>query len=477
MLFNSFDFLIFFVLVFIVFFALAPKWRGTFLLIASCFFYMRLVPIYILILFLTILIDYFAGILIENQTKLRNKKIILIVSLMANILLLGYFKYVNFFIENWNFIAFNFFSQDLKLDFINIILPIGLSFHTFQSMAYTIEVYRGTEKAERNLGIYSLYVMFFPQLVAGPIERPSALIPQLRKNDQKINFDYFVCGLTQFSYGLFKKAIVADSIAVYVNTVYPNYELNSGSTLLVATYLFAFQIYCDFSGYSDMAIGIAKMMGYDLMENFNAPYFSKSVTEFWRRWHISLSFWLRDYLYFSLGGNRKGTLFTYRNLIITMLIGGLWHGASWNYIIWGALIAVFLCVEKYIDYPKLIKDFATKNIFAKVFFSFLVFNLICITWIFFRAETLHQAIIILKKCFTDLSISDFYINSTVAFGTAIAGIFITIGFDYLYLRKGSFKQQYNPKSLFFYASFVILILLLVILFSPQSGDQFIYFQF
>lgn len=305
MLFNSFDFLIFFIIVFIVFFALRPKWRGTFLLMASCFFYMRLVPIYILILFLTILIDYFAGIFIENESNLRKKKIILIISLIANIGLLGYFKYVNFFIENWNFVTFNLLGQNFKLDFVNIILPIGLSFHTFQSMAYTIEVYRGTEKAERNLGIYSLYVMFFPQLVAGPIERPSALIPQLRKNDQKINFDYFVCGLTQFSYGLFKKAVVADSIAVYVNTVYPNYELNSGSTLLVATYLFAFQIYCDFSGYSDMAIGIAKMMGYDLMENFNAPYFSKSVTEFWRRWHISLSFWLRDYLYFSLGGNQK----------------------------------------------------------------------------------------------------------------------------------------------------------------------------
>lgn len=477
MLFNSFDFLLFFIVVFIGFFTIRTKLRWIWLLIASCYFYMKLIPIYILILFLTILIDYFAGIFIENQSDLRKKKLILTISLIANIGLLGFFKYYNFFIENWNFVTYNLFGQDLKFDLIHIILPIGLSFHTFQSMAYTIEVYRGTEKAERNLGIYSLYVMFFPQLVAGPIERPSALIPQLRKNDQKISFDNFICGLTQLSYGLFKKAVVADSISIYVNGIYPYYELNTGATLLVATYLFAFQIYCDFSGYSDMAIGIAKMMGYDLMENFDRPYFSKSVTEFWRRWHISLSFWLRDYLYFSLGGSRKGKLFTYRNLIITMLVGGLWHGALWNFVIWGGIIAIFLCIEKHFDYSKKIKSIAVKNVLSKVFFSFIVFNLICITWIFFRSETFHQASTILIKCTTDLSWSKLHINDTVAFGTAIIGILITIGFDYTYLRKGNFKEQYNSKSIVFYANFIIIMILLVTAFSPQTGEQFIYFQF
>jgi D-alanyl-lipoteichoic acid acyltransferase DltB (MBOAT superfamily) len=415
--------------------------------------------------------------MIENSKLPKKRKLVLVISLFANILLLGYFKYYNFFIDNVNFVFANVLKQDVAVDFISIILPVGLSFHTFQSIAYTIEVYRGTYKAERNLGIYSLYVMFFPQLVAGPIERPGVLIPQLRLNEQTFNFDDFICGLTQFCWGLFKKAVVADSIAVYVNTIYPYYEVNSGTTLLIATYLFAFQIYCDFSGYSDMAIGIAKMMGYDLMENFDRPYFSKSITEFWRRWHISLSFWLRDYVYFSLGGNRRGKLLTYRNLVLTLLIGGLWHGASWNFIIWGGIISLYLCLEKYFDYPKLIRDIGRENFFYKIILSFIVFNLICLTWVFFRAETFNQAIVIIMKCFTDLSFNNLFINDTVAFGTALIGIIVVLGFDYFYLRKGSFRTQYESKNTISYILFIVLTTLLVTVLSPPVGGDFIYFQF
>ena len=477
MLFNTLDFLFFYITVFFLFFSIRTNWRWLLLLGASCFFYMQLVPVYILILFFTILIDYCAAIIIENSKLPRKRKLVLVTSLIANVTLLGFFKYYNFFIDNVNFVLANVFNGDVTFGLISIILPVGLSFHTFQSIAYTMEVYRGTQKAERNLGIYSLYVMFFPQLVAGPIERPSALIPQLRFNGQKFNFDDFVCGLTQFCWGLFKKAVVADNIAVYVNTIYPYYEVNSGTTLLIATYFFAFQIYCDFSGYSDMAIGIAKMMGYNLMENFNRPYFSKSITEFWRRWHISLSFWLRDYIYFSLGGNKRGKILTYRNLILTLLIGGLWHGASWNFIIWGGLISIYLCLEKYFDYPKLTKDFGRKNLFNKTLLIFIVFNLICLTWVFFRAETLNQAIVIIVKCFTDLSINNLFINDTVAFGTALVGILVVLSFDFLYLRKGSFRTQYETKNIFYYIIFIIFIVLLVTVLSPQAGSDFIYFQF
>ena len=309
------------------------KNRWFLLLVSSCYFYMAFVPIYILILAFTIVIDYFAGIYIENAKEER-KKLFLVFSLIANIGVLAVFKYYNFLNENFSFLMHG-FGLSNPIPYLSILLPIGLSFHTFQAMSYTIEVYRGHQKAERHFGIYSLYVMFYPQLVAGPIERPQNLLHQFR---EKYDFDYdrVVGGLKLILWGFVKKLVIADRLAIYVNAVYNNPEQHNGMTFIVATIFFAIQIYCDFSGYSDIAIGAAKVMGFKLMTNFNRPYFARNISEFWKRWHISLSTWFKDYLYISLGGNRVSIPRWYFNLMLVFIISGLWHGANWTYIIWGA---------------------------------------------------------------------------------------------------------------------------------------------
>ena len=319
MLFNSFEFLLFFPIVTILFFVMPHRFRWSLLLTASCFFYMFFIPVYILILFGTIIIDYFAGIYLEKTVDPKRKKIYLICSLIANIGVLAVFKYYNFFLDNINEFSLELFDKATALRYLGIALPIGLSFHTFQAMSYTFEVYYGRQKAEKHFGIYALYVMFYPQLVAGPIERPQNILHQFH---QKQSFDYqrFSSGLQMMIWGLFKKVVIADNLAGLVNTAYTNPEDHTGMTLLLTSYFFAFQIYCDFSGYSDMAIGAARVMGYDLMENFRTPYLSASIKEFWSRWHISLSSWFRDYLYIPLGGNRVGKSRWLLNLFLVFLL-------------------------------------------------------------------------------------------------------------------------------------------------------------
>lgn len=265
----------------------------------------------------------------SKKEKKLDRQRYLIVSLITNLGLLFIFKYFNFF----SLILTD--SLDVNFEQLDLLLPMGISFYTFQTLSYSIDIYQGKIKCEKHLGKFALYVSFFPQLVAGPIERAESLLPQLQKNFNKLQQNNIMSGLTQVIIGFFKKVVVADLIAIYVESIYGSFELHTGFTLLFATYLFAIQIYCDFSGYTDIAIGCAKILGYDLMENFRSPYFSKSITEFWRRWHISLSSWLRDYLCIPLGGSKGNKIFTYRNLMITMILGGLWHGASWNFIVWG----------------------------------------------------------------------------------------------------------------------------------------------
>lgn len=301
MLFNSIEFLKFFVLVTTAYFALPHKYRYLLLLFSSCYFYMAFVPIYILILGFTIVIDYYAGILIERAEGPRRKKY-LIISLVSNILVLAIFKYYNFFIENINLLLKE-FGNSGDLSYLSILLPIGLSFHTFQAMSYTIEVYRGNQPAVRNFGIYSLYVMFYPQLVAGPIERPQNLLHQFTE-EHKFDYQRVTSGLKLMAWGLFKKVVIADRLALFVDQVYDHPANYHGLSLIVATVFFSIQIYCDFSGYSDMALGAAEVMGFKLMQNFKQPYFSASISEFWKRWHISLSTWFKDYVYIPLGGNR-----------------------------------------------------------------------------------------------------------------------------------------------------------------------------
>src|SRR4029079_15792055 len=342
MTFNSLEFVFFFILVSTAYFILPYKHRWFLLLAASCYFYLAFVPIYIFILAFTIIIDYFAGRAIENAQG-RKRKLYLIISLVANIGVLAIFKYYNFLNENLTALLGSFHVKN-PAPIIKILLPIGLSFHTFQAMSYTIEVYRGHQNAERHFGIYALYVMFYPQLVAGPIERPGNLLHQFR---QRHDFDSgrVASGLSLMLWGFFKKIVIADRLALYVNLVYNDPGQHTGSTFILATIFFAFQIYCDFSAYSDIAIGAAQVMGFKLMTNFRRPYFSSSISEFWTRWHISLSTWFKDYLYVPLGGNRVSRPRLYANLLVTFLVSGLRHGARWTFVVWGALHGAYLIVS------------------------------------------------------------------------------------------------------------------------------------
>jgi hypothetical protein len=468
MLFNSIVFLIFFTVTFFLFYFLNGTGRKILLFVASSIFYMWFIPVYVLILYLTILIDYFSAIGIENSTSSKAKKRHLLTGVINTCLVLFVFKYYNFFIDNYNFLG----SGHLK--HWQVILPIGLSFHVFQSLSYVIEVYRGNIKAEKNLLVYSNFVMMFPQLVAGPIERANNLLPQLKKCDHKIQYSDFMIGFSRFIWGLFKKVVVADTASIYVDAVYNNYTHHSGPTLILATLLFAVQIYCDFSGYSDMAIGVARMLGFRFKENFALPYFSKSITEFWRRWHISLSTWLRDYLYISFGGSRKGKFRTYINLMLTMLIGGLWHGASWNFVIWGGLNGLYLSVEKALG----VVVANPRNFLIKLAKSSLVFILICFTWVFFRAATFSQANVIFHKMLLDHQWSHFNPLNTNMLTSVFASIGIMLLTEYAVLRKKSFDSIYSLKrgGLLLAASSV-LFFLYIILFGNSEGGQFIYFQF
>lgn len=473
MLFNSIQFLIFFVVITTAYFIIPHKFRWFLLLGASCVFYAAFIPIYILILFGTIIIDYVAGIQIERASG-RRRKAFLIMSLVANIGVLAVFKYYNFLIDNVNYLLNEFHLNNKGLSYLSIALPIGLSFHTFQAMSYTIEVYRGNVPAERHFGIYSLYVMFYPQLVAGPIERPQAIIHQFYER-KTFNFERVIIGLERILWGLFKKVVVSDLLAIYVNSIYNHHKENTGITLLIATYAFAFQIYCDFSGYSDIALGTAQVMGFDLMENFNLPYFSKSITEFWRRWHISLSSWLRDYLYISLGGNRKGIFKTYRNLMLTMLIGGLWHGASWNFVIWGFLNGAYLSIEKWLNIE--VKNSEFYSLPHKIIRTFFTFNLVCLTWIFFRATSFKQAIYILKNIFNPNGFWNLRIQDTGIFASMIFGVVLLIMFEYFYLRKRRISNITPKHGWCKPLSFAVVLMLLIIGFGVSGNDQFIYFQF
>ncbi len=346
MQFNSFSFIIFFPVVTTVYFLSLHKYRWLILLIASCVFYMAFIPYFIFVLFTTILIDYYAGIKIE-ETEGTKRKLYLIFSIISTCLVLIVFKYFNFFGSNINYIA-SLFHWNYGVSLLKVILPIGLSFHTFQSLSYVIEVYRKKQKAERHFGIYSLYVMFFPQLVAGPIERPQNLLHQFYEK-HKFEYERIVFGLQRMLWGFFKKIVIADNLAIYVNQVYGSPHNFSGSTLLVATFFFSIQIYCDFSGYSEIAIGSAQVMGFKLIENFKNPYFSKSIPEFWSRWHISLSTWFRDYIYIPMGGNRVSTIKWNRNILITFLLSGLWHGANWTFVVWGFLHGSFTVLYRYFE--------------------------------------------------------------------------------------------------------------------------------
>lgn len=474
MLFNSLSFVIFFIVSTIAYFLLPHKFRWFFLLAISCYFYMAFVPIYILILFFTILVDFFAGIIIETHPQ--HKKTLLWISIAANVGCLSLFKYYNFINDNLTVLLGSFGAKN-HLPYLRILLPLGLSFHTFQAMSYTIEVYRGHQKAERHLGIYALYVMFYPQLVAGPIERPQNMLHQFYRKVY-FNYDRIVSGLRFMLWGLFKKVVIADRLAIYVDVIYNNPTHHSCLSSIVATIFFSFQIYCDFSGYSDIAIGTARVLGIDLMENFHRPYLARSIREFWSRWHISLSTWFRDYLYIPLGGSRVKVNKHIRNLLIVFMVSGLWHGANWTFIIWGALHSIYQVVElifnKYIV-KKDSKQPAKKGIAAlpNIIFTFV---LISIAWVFFRANNVKDGFTILHNIFT-LKPGPLFVGFAAGFAYSILLIlFLVVSEINQEYFQNRFSLIYSHFSMVRYTAYAVLIIAMLAI-GVLNGGQFIYFQF
>ncbi len=475
MLFNSLQFAIFFIVVVSIFFSIPHRYRWILLLIASYYFYMCWNAKYIILIVFSTCVDYFAGLQMSRTDVKRKRTVYLVMSLVTNLGLLFTFKYFNFFSRSVSEF-FQAISIPVQPHLLHVLLPVGISFYTFQTLSYTIDVYRGKISHEKHLGIFALYVSFFPQLVAGPIERASNLLPQFYK---KMTFDdeRIVSGLRLMLWGLFKKIVVADRLALYVDAVYKNVDFHSGFTLLVATYLFAFQIYCDFSGYSDIAIGAARVLGFDLMKNFNRPYFSLTIPEFWRRWHISLSTWFKDYLYIPLGGNRVPVARMYLNLAIVFIVSGLWHGANWTFIFWGALHGAYIVSsrlslgfrDRLVEKFKINKKLVT---FSRMFISF---QLVCFSWIYFRADSLAHANLVVSKIFSlhwgrlYISAMDQFVYSLFAVALLLTGDILLEKFN---LNTAIFKQPVYVRWAA-YASLAIVILLIGVF----NGSQFIYFQF
>ncbi|RXK81813.1 MBOAT family O-acyltransferase [Filimonas effusa] len=474
MLFNSLNFLIFFTVVLTLYYFLPRKYTWVLLLIASLFFYMCWRWQYIFLLFFPATIDFFVARKLEHTPEQKKKKLLLCISIITNLGLLFYFKYYNFFIESFNASA-AFLHSPLVINSAKIILPVGISFYTFQSISYTVEVYRGHIKAERHFGRFALFVSYFPQLVAGPINRPQILLPQLR-NLEPLEADNFVKGGRLILWGMFKKIVVADRLAIFVNIVYNDPGAYHGASLIIATLFFAFQIYCDFSGYSDIAIGVAKTMGVDLVKNFNKPYFSHSIKEFWSKWHISLSTWFRDYLYIPLGGNRAGTGKWIFNLFITFLVSGIWHGASWNFVIWGAIHGVLIALEalnsKYKFIPVKLPGLIS---------NLLTFVLVCFAWIFFRSNTVHDSFLVIRNMFDwsiplwneikQLNGANIY-NFAVGFPLIILLLLFEKGWEAAWAQR-----LFHGSVIMRFGCYLVLFLLIALFGVFISQGSFIYFQF
>jgi D-alanyl-lipoteichoic acid acyltransferase DltB (MBOAT superfamily) len=465
MLFNSFEFLVFFPVVTILFYLLPKQFKWLLLLTASCIFYCYFIPVYLLVLVFTIVADYFVAILIEQS---HHKKRWLVCSIVVNVGTLAIFKYYNFFATELSNIT------HLNIPLLNLVLPIGLSFHTFQAMSYTIEVYKGSYKAERHIGIYALYVLFYPQLVAGPIERPQHILPQLKAN-KVFTPQNLLDGLRLVAWGFFKKLVIADKVALYVNIVYNHPNEYHALNVTIAIFLFSLQIYCDFSGYTDIARGAARTMGFDLMVNFNRPFFAKGIRDFWRRWHISLSSWFRDYVYIPLGGSRNTLLKMILALLTVFALSGFWHGAGWNYIIWGLLHALFVISSLFVFK----KNWTGKKMAGILFTNFLV----AYAFVFFRNPSVAHAIDIIRASFNfsaanpfTAGIHSFYgetgIGST---GMAILAVYIAFLFFYEY-KTGPSLYEMN-RFAFWDLVWFVFVVLSILFFGVFTKETFIYFQF
>ncbi len=490
MIFNSLHFLIFFPVVITLYFSLPYKWRWLLLLFVSYYFYMCWKAEYAFLIVLSTTIDYLCGLQMSKFTDKKKRKPWMILSIVMNLSILFLFKYFNFFNDSTRavFDSMNVFYNvpDFKL-----LLPVGLSFYTFQAISYTVDVYNGTAKAEKHYGYFATFVAYWPQLVAGPIQRKEHFLPQLKQN---FDFDYQRVkeGLIRILYGFFKKVVIADRLAIFVREVYGNPDDNGGFAVILATWLFAIQVYCDFSGYCDIALGCAKIMGHNLRDNFKTPYFSKSIREFWERWHITLTVWVRDYLYIPMGGSKVSFPRMLFNNWTTLTIMGFWHGANWTFIMFGFVHGFFIVMSRIWDryFPKLnLPSLLPKaQWLTNIILMFWIFNLTCIPDIFFCSKDIGDSWLIIKSIFTHPDTTYNLIHnsasagatpSVVEFWTSMVFISILLYTDYkLYTNKDvTIEKSVTAKPLFKRWGFYLVITLLVAWFAVTSNSAFIYFQF
>lgn len=499
MLFNSFHFLLFFPIVVLIYFLIPHKYRWIWLLISSYYFYMSWNPEYAILIAISTVITYLSGLLIDASNRIKAKKkrhfqrrLWVILSLVSNLSILFFYKYFDFALDNVNRGLQVLGMQPWKPTF-DVLLPVGISFYTFQALSYTMDVYRGDIYAEKNLAKYALFVSFFPQLVAGPIERSKNLLLQINERHD-FNYERVKSGLLLMLWGFFQKIVIADRIAILVNHVFNNYQSYAGFEIVVAVLFFSVQIYCDFSGYSDIAIGAAQVMGFRLMENFQQPYLATSIRDFWRRWHISLSTWFRDYLYIPLGGNRCTKMRKYANLMITFLASGLWHGASWNYVLWGGIHGGYQIVGEVLK-PYKEKTFKKLNIQTQTIAFragqiILTFLLVNVAWIFFRSPSAGTAFDIIKRIGSNFNPWVFFDGSLYELGLnpkdlqvavlAIALLAAVNLWQYrnptLQLRAVIAEQNLLFRWMFYYAA-IFVVLILGVYGPGYDASQFIYFQF
>jgi alginate O-acetyltransferase complex protein AlgI len=487
MLFNSLQYLVFLPLVVIIYFTLPHRWRWMWLLAASYYFYMSWKPIYGLLLFVSSMVDYIVALRLGRTESPSSRWLLLSISLVTNLGTLFFFKYYDFIAESTNNI-FAWANLSPRLPLLDLVLPIGISFYTLQILGYTIDVFRRRLAPESHLGIFMLYVTFFPQLVAGPIERAGNLLPQFYKEhffDSKRASD----GLKLITWGLFKKVVIADNLSFYVDPVFAAPGDYTGWAVLIAAYFFTFQIYCDFSGYSDIAIGSARILGFDLMENFRRPFLSRSVRELWQRWHISLTTWFRDYIYFPLGGSRVSPRRADANILTIFLISGLWHGAQWTYVLWGALNGLFYILTSRVRLPRFISKPVQFQPLGSLVGYFLTFNLFALTLIFFRSSSITSAFLLISQLthIGESSIKFTGLNGgwqQIDFGNLAVPVMMFValialmGVEILQEWGVSLGRLVGSQPVWMRWGFYYLFVMAIIAFGSYSKqNMFIYFQF
>jgi D-alanyl-lipoteichoic acid acyltransferase DltB (MBOAT superfamily) len=487
MLFNSIDFAVFLPIVFSIYWFITNKslnLQNLFVLIVSYIFYGWWDWRFLILIFFSTLVDFSIGKCLKNETNQLKRKIYLITSITVNLGLLGFFKYYNFFAENF-MLAFSFFGNDISLNTINVVLPVGISFYTFQTLSYSIDVYRRKLSPTTDFIAFSAFVSFFPQLVAGPIERATNLLPQFYIK-RTFNYAKAVDGMRQILWGLVKKVVIADNCAEVANHIFNHSDDYSGITLLLGAISFSFQIYGDFSGYSDIAIGTSRLFGFDLKRNFAFPYFSRDIAEFWRRWHISLSTWFRDYLYFPLGGSRNGTWLTVRNTFIIFLVSGFWHGANWTFVVWGLVNALYflplLLLKKNRNHLVVVAEGRLLPSFSEFFSITRTFLLTVIAWVFFRADSIEHALNYLTEMCFNVFDSNGYLDTfnLIHWNFGYAPFVLLIVFNVIEWRgrdsQFAIQHLFLKRKPFIRRTFYFLLIFSLFMFSGKT-QEFIYFQF